>query len=224
MDPARFDHWTRKLTSANSRRAFGLATLGSSIAAILPLATAARKRKKKKKCKAPRERCGKACCQPGVPCIGGVCGCPAGAVACQSALQPGPVCLEGACCPVNCAGDTCCPSGANCVPGAGGALTCVCTNGVICGRACCNEGLACAGGTCQQCQADQRDQACGVRCSCVTTIENGGACINTASLLQCTSCASSTDCGAGKICIVLPSGSPCPQNRACVANVCNSVP
>lgn len=250
MDPARFDHWTRRLTSTSSRRAVGLAALGMSFTASLPLETAARKRKKKKKkCKAPRERCGKACCQPGVPCISGACGCrggeqvcgraccapgvpcvngacgcPTGEVVCELDPQAGPVCLKGDCCPVNCAGDTCCPSGAVCALGSGEALTCTCESGVICDRGCCKQGLTCTSGNCQQCQPGQTGQACGVGCGCVTTIENSGACVNNAALLQCSSCASSADCGAGKICILLPAGSPCSQNKACVVNVCDPVP
>lgn len=84
MDANRFDALVRSLPVAIARRATLAGMLGVGLAAMLARAggedAAAkkkkRKKKRKKKCKAPRVKCGKACCPDGQACLNGQCGAP----------------------------------------------------------------------------------------------------------------------------------------------------
>lgn len=97
-----FDRWARGLRGRLSRRGLGRGIVGAVAAIGATSAADARKKKKKKKsaaaCNPPRTQCESSCCDAGIPCVGGRCGCDPGHVPCTLS-GAGAAYVAGTCCP-----------------------------------------------------------------------------------------------------------------------------
>lgn len=243
MNAESFDRWARGLRGRLSRRGLGRGIVGAVAGLGVTSADARKKKKKKKKaaatCNAPRVECETACCEAGVPCVGGRCGCDAGHVPCNLS-GAGAACVAGTCCPAGaCSGGACCPPDLVC--GFSDDFTrtvCRCASRPdVCEEVCCPTGQACSDGACGPCQPglnpweDQDENGiprfrwCGAACVCVTSAENGVACVDSTELVELSEascdCVDDAECSARlqepALCIQFDGSSEtCPSGRACL--------
>jgi hypothetical protein len=166
MDADRFDTFVLSLGSAVPRRVALAGAFGTGFAGLLMRLgvdfAAAKKRKKKKKCKGGKKKCGKKCfdlqtdplhcgscgirCDDDMECRDGECVCPEDETECGDTCCPsGQDCVDGQCEEDLCPPEFICPLGQACFDG-----ECVCPDGeTVCEDTCCEAGLTCVDGQCE---------------------------------------------------------------------------
>jgi hypothetical protein len=205
VDAARFDALLRSLSETLSRRAVSAFTVTGLLTTALSHIDAdakkkKKRKKKKKKCKGSTKKCGKKCiplddcctnadCPTGGACAGGLCICPNGQHACSGE------CVDEEQCCLQCDED-CCDGNEVCHGDSGGQ---------ICQTGGCPETDYCTAPDTFFCATTPNT------CVCATTADDSSE--NTCVLLEatlatsCESCSSSSECGAGKVCIPGTGGS-----------------